>query len=86
MNLIPNVYDMQDSSLKTTTMKNEFDAINFLTCVHTFSKPFNNGLCVWQAYIMRDTCLLLEVFVFPYCFLVLHALLHTTNRPTLGVD
>jgi len=34
MNLIPNVYNMQDSSLKTTTMKNEFDAINVLTCAH----------------------------------------------------
>jgi hypothetical protein len=31
MNLITNVYNMQDSSLKTTTMKNEFNAINVLT-------------------------------------------------------
>jgi hypothetical protein len=44
MKLIPNVYNMQNYSLTTTTMKNVFDAINVLTWVHTFSKPFNNGL------------------------------------------
>jgi hypothetical protein len=57
-NLTPNVFNMQDSSLKTTKMKNEFDAINVLTWIHTFRKLFDNGLCMWQAYIMRHTCLL----------------------------
>jgi hypothetical protein len=49
MNLIPNVYNKQDYSLKTTAMKNEFNAINVLTWVHTFRKLFDKDLCVWQA-------------------------------------